>query len=499
MTSKIESNISNKSKPQFIDGQWLVGDGDKFQSTNPATNDIVWSGNSATQEQVNSAVISARAAFAGWSAKSYEDRLSVVKKFGEILAEEKQKLATAISKETGKILWETLGEVGGMIGKIGISEKAFTERTGTVESQMAGSKAYIRHKPHGVVAVYGPYNFPGHLPNGHIIPALLAGNTVVFKPSEITPLVAQITVEAWEKAGLPNGVLNLVQGEVETGMFLANNSGIDGLFFTGSSNVGHILHKQFAGQPGKILALEMGGNNPLIVYGVSNIDGVVHDILQSAFVTTGQRCTCARRIFIQNGKQGDQILARLVEVSKKIKIGKFDDEDTPFYGSLVSEKAAMDLVSAQEMLQKLGGQSLLELKHLEKGTGFVSPGIIDMTGVKNIPDEEYFGPLIKIFRYEEFQDALTEANNTQFGLSAALLSDSQATYDEFFTSTRAGIVNWNRPTTGANSQAPFGGIGASGNHRASAYYSADYCAYPISSVENEKVSLPETLSPGLTF
>ncbi|MFT6734311.1 MAG: succinylglutamic semialdehyde dehydrogenase [Polaribacter sp.] len=484
---------------QFINGKWIKGLGKPFESRNPANNSIVWKGESANFVQVADAVDSARNAFAAWSGLTYEERLIIVKRFGEILAEEKSLLATAISEETGKILWETLGEVGGMIGKIGISEKAFTERTGTVESQMGDSKAYIRHKPHGVVAVYGPYNFPGHLPNGHIIPALLAGNTVVFKPSEITPKVAEITVRAWEKSGIPKGVINLVQGEVETGVSLANNTGIDGLFFTGSSNVGHLLHKQFAGQPGKILALEMGGNNPLIVNGVSDIDGVVHDIIQSAFVTAGQRCTCARRVFIENNEQGEQILKRLIDVTKKIKIGKFDDEDKPFFGSLVSEKAALSLVSAQESLQNLGGKSLLELKHLEKGTGFVSPGIIDMTGVKNIPDEEYFGPLVKIFRYTEFSDALAEANNTQFGLSAALLSDSQSTYDEFFAAIRAGIVNWNRPTTGANSQAPFGGIGASGNHRASAYYSADYCAYPISSVENEKVSLPETLSPGLTF
>ncbi len=386
-----------------------------------------------------------------------------------------------------------------MVGKIAISEKAFAERTGTVESEMAGSKAYIRHKPHGVVAVFGPYNFPGHLPNGHIIPALLAGNTVVFKPSEITPKVAQLTLEAWLEAGIPSGVINLVQGEVNTGIVLASNPDINGLFFTGSSNTGHLLHKQFAGQPGKILALEMGGNNPLIVNGVSDIDAVVHDILQSAFVTTGQRCTCARRLFIENNEQGNIILERLIEVSRKIKIGHFDDEDKPFYGSLVSERAALDMLAAQKMLQELGGKSVLELKHLEKGTGFVSPGIIDMTGVKNIPDEEYFGPLLKVYRYAKFQDAMKEANNTKFGLSAALLSDSRETYDVFFQSTRAGIVNWNRPTTGANSQAPFGGIGASGNHRASAYYSADYCAYPISSVENEKVSLPDTLSPGLRF
>ena len=484
---------------QLINGQWLDGKGQAFTSLNPAKNEIVWQGISASDLQVQQAVQAARKAFTSWSGLSYSKRLIVVKRFGELLLENKTRLATAISEETGRPLWETNGEVAGMIGKIAISEKAFAERTGKVESDMAGSKAYIRHKPHGVVAIFGPYNFPGHLPNGHIIPALLAGNTVVFKPSELTPKVAQITLEVWLAAGLPDGVINLVQGEVETGIALAGDKDIDGLFFTGSSNVGHLLHQQFAGQPGKILALEMGGNNPLIVNGVSDIDAVVHDILQSAFVTTGQRCTCARRIFIESGEQGDQILERLVEVSQKIKIGHFDDEDTPFYGSLVSEKAALDMVNAQQNLIDLGGSPLLKLEHLEKGTGFVSPGIIDVTNVDSVPDEEYFGPLIKVYRYSDFDQALAEANNTQFGLSAALLSDSHETYQHFFQVIRAGIVNWNRPTTGANSQAPFGGIGASGNHRASAYYAADYCSYPISSVENERVSLPEKLSPGLNF
>ncbi len=484
---------------QLINGEWQAGNGTEFTSLNPAKNEVVWRGNAADKSQVDAAVAAAREAFKSWSAKSYEERLAQVKKFGEELLSFKSELAEAISQETGRPLWETTAEVGGMVGKIAISEKAFAERTGTVESEMAGSKAFIRHKPHGVVAVFGPYNFPGHLPNGHIIPALLAGNTVVFKPSELTPKVAEITLKAWLKSGLPKGVINLVQGEVETGIALAGNPDIDGLFFTGSSNTGHLLHKQFAGQPGKILALEMGGNNPLIVNGVSDIDAVVHDLVQSAFVTTGQRCTCARRIFIENGEQGDAIIKRFIEVSKNIKIGHYDDEDTPFFGSLISEKAALDMVAAQKKLIELGGQSLLELRHLEKGTGFVSAGIIDMTGVENIPDEEYFGPLVKVYRYDNLDDALSMANQTQFGLSAALLSDSHETYQKFFASTRAGIVNWNRPTTGANSQAPFGGIGASGNHRASAYYAADYCAYPISSVENEKVVMPEKLSPGLSF
>ena len=483
---------------QFINGQWLAGQGEEFTSLNPAKNEVIWQGNSATSEQVDVAVNSARKAFETWSQKSLEERIALSERFAELLGENKEALATTIAMETGKPLWETRTEVGAMIGKIAISIKAYNERTGTVENPMPGAKAYIRHKPHGVVAVFGPYNFPGHLPNGHIVPALIAGNTIVFKPSELTPLTAQVTLKLWQEAGLPEGVINLVQGEVVTGKALANHGQIDGLFFTGSSTTGKLLHEQFGGQPGKILALEMGGNNPLIVKDISDLDAAVHDIIQSAFISTGQRCTCARRLFIQAGEQGDALINKLVESTKAIKIGYFDDEDQPFIGSMISERAALGLVKAQEDLIALGAKSLLALTHKEAGTGFVTPGIIDVTDV-NMPDEEHFGPLLKIYRYTDFDAAINEGNNTSFGLSAGLLADSADDYDHFFKRIRAGIVNWNKPITGASSAAPFGGIGDSGNHRASAYYAADYCAFPVASVEAEKMTLPENLSPGLSI
>ena len=486
------------SNVQFINGQWQAGLGHDVTSLNPARNEIIWQGKTATTEQVEEAINSARIAFEMWSTISFNERVGIITKFAEVLCENKESLANTIALETGKPLWETLGEVGAMVGKINISLNAYNELTGTVENPMPGAKAFIRHKPHGVVAVFGPYNFTGHLPNGHIVPALIAGNTVVFKPSELTPKVAEEIIKLWQAAGLPTGVINLVQGEVETGKALASNKMIDGLFFTGSSTTGHLLHEQFGGQPGKILALEMGGNNPLIVKDVSDITAVVHDIIQSAFVTTGQRCTCARRLFIEQGEQGDAIMAKLIKATKALTIGYYDDQEQPFIGSMISEKAALGLVSAQQKLLDLGATSLLELKHLEANTGFISPGIIDVTAIAaDVPDEEYFGPLLKVYRYTDFDEAINEGNNTDFGLSAGLLSDSEALYNHFFTRIRAGIVNWNKPITGASSAAPFGGIGASGNHRASAYYAADYCAYPVASVEAERVSLPTTLSPGI--
>jgi len=488
------------SQVHLINGQWVSGEGHDVESVDPAKNAVVWQAKSASAQQVDQAVAAARNAFDAWSNQSPESRIAIIQKFVGLLGENKPHLAKVIAQETGKPEWETATEVAGMIGKLAISVRAFKERTGTVENPAPAGKAIIKHKAHGVVAVFGPYNFPGHLPNGHIIPALIAGNTLVFKPSDLTPKVAEETVKLWESAGLPAGVLNLVQGHVETGKALAGHPGIDGLFFTGSSRTGKLLHEQFAGHPGKILALEMGGNNPLIVKDVANIDAAVHDIIQSAFVTTGQRCTCARRLFIEQSEQGDAILSRLKEVTQNLAIGHYDADPQPFLGAMISSQAAAMMRKAYLDLVEMGAESILELQHTDTETGFVTPGIVDVSAiVANLPDEEHFGPLLKVIRYTDIDAAITEANNTAFGLSAGVLSDDKAIYDLFVRRSRAGIINWNRATTGASSAAPFGGIGDSGNHRASAYYAADYCSYPVATMELDEVQLPEKLSPGMLF
>lgn len=484
----------------FIQGQWVDGEGETFESVDPARNEVIWQGQAASAQQVDAALKSAREAFYTWSMTSFEERVAYVEAFVALLTEHKERIGKLISQETGKPQWETLGEAGAMIGKAAISIKAYHDRTGDVENAMAGAQAFIRHKPHGVVAVFGPYNFPGHLPNGHIIPALLAGNTIVFKPSELTPLVAEETVKLWEQAGLPKGVLNLVQGKVETGKALSSHEELDGLFFTGSSATGKLLHSQFAGQPGKMLALEMGGNNALIVRdSIADLDGAVHNIVQSAFISTGQRCTCARRLFVPEGEFGDRLLQRLVAVTQEIVVGDYAADPQPFIGAMISSVAAANMAKAQQELVALGAKVLVELKHTDAQTGFVTPGILDVTGVAQVPDEEHFGPLLKVIRYQSFDQAIQLANKTRYGLSAGLLSDSLDDWSYFFARIRAGIVNWNKPITGASSAAPFGGVGDSGNHRPSAYYAADYCAYPVASVETEVNSLPEQLNPGLIF
>ncbi|GGI79020.1 succinylglutamate-semialdehyde dehydrogenase [Shewanella gelidii] len=484
---------------QFINGQWQAGAGHSMTSSNPANQQVIWQGLTATNEQVQQAVMAAREAQFDWFMLGFDARVAIIEAYKAQLEESKGLIGETIAQETGKPQWETATEAGAMIGKIGLSISAYHKRTGQTESDIPAGRAVLRHKPHGVVAVFGPYNFPGHLPNGHIVPALIAGNTVVFKPSELTPKVAELMVQLWEKAGLPKGVLNLVQGEVETGKALAAHPQIDGLFFTGSSRTGHLLHQQYAGEPGKILALEMGGNNPLIVKDVADTQAAVHDIIQSAYISAGQRCTCARRLYVEKGAKGDELISQLVEAVKKIHVAPWNATPQPFMGSMISETAAKGMVEAQRNLVNLGGTALVELKHLEPATGLVSPGLIDVTQVIELPDEEYFGPLLQVIRYSEFDEAIELANNTRYGLSAGLLADSRDDYDYFLARIRAGIVNWNKQITGASGAAPFGGVGASGNHRASAFYAADYCAYPVASVEADQVSMPAALSPGLSL
>ena len=481
---------------QWIAGQWVAGQGEHFTSLSPYNQEVVWQGDCATPAQVEEAVNAARSALLNWKQRSFAEREQVVLAFAEQVKANSEMIAEVIAKETGKPLWETRTEAAAMAGKIAISIRAYHDRTGESVREAAGNQIVLRHRPLGVMAVFGPYNFPGHLPNGHIVPALLAGNTVVFKPSEQTPWTGEVAMKLWQQAGLPDGVLNLVQGGKETGVALAQSKGIDGLLFTGSAQTGHLLHRQFAGQPGKMLALEMGGNNPMVIseqYG--DLDSTVYTILQSAFISAGQRCTCARRLYIPAGEKGDALLVRLVEATRKLRIAQPFAEPAPFMGPQISVAAAEVILAAQARLVELGAEPLIEARALQ--AAFVTPGIIDVTAVRELPDEEVFGPLLQVVRYQGLEQAVALANDTRFGLSAGLVSTDDNEWQYFVDHIRAGIVNRNRQLTGASGDAPFGGPGASGNLRPSAYYAADYCAYPMASMEGSATELPATLSPGI--
>lgn len=483
----------------LIDGQWLDGAGQTLSKHDPVAGDEIWRAPTADAAQVASAIAAARGAFADWARTHHAQRVAVVEAFRDQLETHKEVLATTISRETGKPLWESRTEVGAMIGKIAISQTSHDERTGERAKDIPGGRAVLRHRPHGVLAIFGPYNFPGHLPNGHIVPALLAGNTVVFKPSEITPATADLTLQCWQAAGLPAGVINLVQGAAQVGQSLAGHPGIDGLLFTGSAATGKTIHQQFGGQPDKILALELGGNNPLVVADDFDLAASVLLIIQSAYISAGQRCTCARRLLVPEGPRGDQLIEALTQALSQLRVGDpMAESDLPFYSGLATSMAAEKLVAAQDALEAAGARVLSRMDILTPGTSLLSPGLVDVTGVAT-DDIEHFGPLLTVIRYQHWDDAIETANATRYGLAAGLLGGDASTWEDFRLRIRAGIVNWNRPTTGAASDAPFGGIGDSGNHRPSAYYAADYCAWPIASMESDAASLPETLPHGISL
>lgn len=481
----------------FTNNEWKSGSGPIFSSYNPATQDIIWEAESASAEDINEAVVNAKKAFKSWSRLSIDERTLFLTHFSEILEKDLASFAETISLETGKPLWESKNEIRAMITKIEISIKAYGIRCAGIMRDVNASRNITRHLPHGVIAVLGPFNFPGHLPHGHIVPALLAGNTIVFKPSELTPLVAEKMIQYWKESGLPKGVLNMVQGGPEIGQALAKHSQINGLYFTGSYKTGKWLSETFGSHPEKILVLELGGNNPLVIGKISDYEAAAYATIQSAYLTAGQRCTCARRLIVPQGRDGDEFIQNLIEMISRIVVGPYNAFPEPFMGPVIRESHALRMIDSQTFLAKNGGQKLVEMRHLKNGTGFLSPGLMDVTLVKNRPDEEIFGPFLQVIRVKNFEEAIDEANNTKFGLAAGLLSDLQEEYDIFYKEVHAGVLNWNNPLTGASSAAPFGGIRCSGNYRPSAYYAADYCAYPVSSTESPKVHIPLQKTPGI--
>lgn len=481
----------------FIGSRWLEGLGSDFTSENPATGEIIWRGFCADHEQINKAVHFAKSAFPIWSEFSLEKRITYLEKFTEELKSNRAILAATISEETGKPLWESDTEVSAMINKLPISIKAYHDRCQERSQMTPGGLSVTRHRPHGVIGVLGPFNFPGHLPNGHIMPALLAGNTVVFKPSDLTPWVAEKIFSCWEKAGLPEGVINLIQGGRETGELLSKHSDLNGLMFTGSFKTGHAISNIFSEKPEKILALEMGGNNPLVVHEVTDIKAAALHVIQSAYITAGQRCTCARRLIITKGWQGEKFVEALVEMIKTLKIGPYTEKPEPFMGPVISNLAANHVITAYDLLIHEGAKPLVALQRTQQNLPFLSPGLLDVSVVKAHMDEEIFGPLLQLTWVEDFEAALLEANKTAYGLAAGLLCDNEDFYKIFLNKIRAGVINWNKPLTGASSAAPFGGLGHSGNHRPSAYYAADYCAYPVASLEERVLKMPDEYPPGI--
>jgi len=481
----------------YINGKWITGKGQRMITRAPWDSALLCAGAAADHDQVAQAVSAAQKALPAWVEIGQDRRRAFLEKFTDLVRQHQQDFARTIAHETGRPQWETLNEVNSVIAKCALTIRAFSQRRSEEHLTLADAAGSVRYKAHGVAAVFGPFNMPAHLPNGHIMPALLAGNTVVLKPSELAPLTGQHMVGFWQAAGIPDGVLNLVQGPAATGEMLAADPRLDAIFFTGSFAVGQVLARKQLEFPWRILALEMGGNNPLVLWQCGDFRAAAYHTIVSVYLTAGQRCSCARRLIVSSGLEGEKFLSVLLEMVRGIRLGGPFDTPPPFMGPVISSTAAGRILSAQEKLLSLGAVPLILAQRSERSEALVTPGVLDVTKVTDRPDEEIFGPLLQVIRVDDFDAAIGEANNTRFGLAAGLLSDRMELFEQFYSHVRAGVINFNRSTNGASSELPFGGVGCSGNHRPSGYWAADYCSYPAAVMETPALTFPEKPMPGI--
>jgi succinylglutamic semialdehyde dehydrogenase len=489
----------------FINGQFVKSikpDG-SFKDISPADlSDLVMTV-PFSYSHVDSAVESAKKAYPAWAKLKIEERKRYLLRLKEIFESHKAEMAQAIARDTGKPLWDSTTEAGALVGKIDItinfSAKLIEEEH--IPNALPGVEGVVRHKSRGVMAVIGPFNFPAHLPNGHIIPALLAGNTVVFKPSEQTPYVGQLYAKMIEKAEFPAGVFNMVHGDGETGRRLVAHEAVDGILFTGSYEVGLKIKQETMNHYWKILALEMGGKNASVIWEDADLDKAIYESLVGAYMSTGQRCSCTSRIIVHD-KVADEFTDRFYEAAKKLTVDHW--KENPFMGPLINEAAVEKYVRFQEIAKRENAESLMRGKPLDlkfKGH-YVTPSInlvksFDANSVYQ--KTEIFGPNVAIYRTSDFDHTLKIVNSTGFGLVMALFGKDRAMYEKALLEARVGLLNWNRTTNGASSRLPFGGLGKSGNDRPSGHYAIQYCTVPVASLEDATAFDATKMVPGITF
>jgi succinylglutamic semialdehyde dehydrogenase len=450
-------------------------------------------------EHVDLAVAAARRAFVGvtagggWSRTSFDDRVAAMRRWQALTTRNLERLAGRITDEMGKTLAEGRAEAKLLAEKVDITlDRISMSRVSDYEVAASSTRSgHCRFRPHGVIAVLGPFNFPAHLPNGHFVPALLLGNTIVFKPSEKTPGVGQLLAELMHEAGLPAGVFNVVQGGAETARRLVAHDDVDGILFTGSWGVGRRILEANLDRPGRIVALEMGGSNPAVVMPSANLKQAVVECVRAGFATTGQRCTCTRRVIVHE-RIADRFVPLLLKSASTLLIGPGRSAEPLFAGPLVTAGAARAVFEFQQRLAARGGRVLLESTPLDRVGHFATPGIVQVPAFSMQHDEELFGPLVQLSVVSDLDAAIAQANATRFGLAASIFTNDDAEWLEFSHRVRAGCVNRNTGTAGASSKLPFGGLGLSGNHRPAAAFSVDYCAYPMASMveRSDDVTLP---------
>jgi succinylglutamic semialdehyde dehydrogenase len=437
---------------------------------------------------VGPAVEAARRAAPAWGAAPPEKRVAALRRFQAEARRRAEDLAFVISRETGKPLAESRAEAEAMAAKVDVTLREALPAVSPREVPLpGGAKGRVTYRPLGVAAVIGPFNVPGHLPNGQIVPALLAGNAVVFKPSEQTPFTGQLVAQLWDEAGLPPGVFNLVQGGGAAGAALAAHRDVGAVFFTGSAAVGRKLSALCAEDTGKLLALELGGKNAALVAADAPMDLAVREIVHGAFSTTGQRCSSTSRVLVHR-RAAKRFLDAFLPAVDAVRAGYFDQG--AFMGPLIGAAAVDRFLGAAGGARKAGFETLREGRAVAPGRRghYVSPSVRLREGPPRAEagyaDTELFAPDVAVTVCRDEDEMVSLHNASRYGLAAAVFTASRKRFEGLRPRLEAGVVHWNRSTAMSPASLPFGGLKASGNHRPAGLDVLRHCVASVSSVEN---------------
>ena len=459
----------NRSQ-NFIGGAWSdAASGDTIEVTNPASpSDTLGHVPNSTADDVDRAATAARDAFPDWSQTPAPDRGKILRAAGDILSDRKAEIARSMTREMGKPFFETKGDVQEAIDTAYYTASETRRLFGrTVPSELPNKMNMSIRRPVGVCGIITAWNFPVAVPSWKILPALAAGNTIVFKPSEEAPHSGLLFVEALLDAGLPDGVLNVVHGAGDTGAALVEHSEIDAVGFTGSYEVGTSI-AETCGRLNKRVSLEMGGKNPMIVMDDADLDLALEGVIWGAFGTTGQRCTATSRLICHESVH-DEFVEMIEAEASELTLGDGNDDATDV-GPLIND-AALQKVSSYIDIGKEEGATLqmggapASVEGLD-GHFFEPTLFTDVTPGMRIAQEEIFGPVLSVLEVSSYEEAVDIANNTRYGLSSSIYTEDVKYGFRAMRDLDAGITYVNGPTIGAEAHMPFGGVKDTGNgHR----------------------------------
>jgi succinylglutamic semialdehyde dehydrogenase len=440
-------------------------------------------------EHIEKVIESAQKGFDIWRKFSFEERIQYLKKYQEIVRARKDDIAMALALEVGKPLWEAKTEAAALDSKVTVTITDSLERIKqeTITDVMPKIDGHVVYKPLGPCFVIGPFNFPCHLANGQILSALLAGNSIIFKPSEKTIYSAQLMIECLHQAGFPEGVVNFINGTGYTAGKITSDKRIRGVFFTGSKGVGLKILENTYKDMGKLVALELGGKNSTIIHHDTNISHALPELLRACFLTSGQRCTSTSMILVHR-KIEQEFISQFKALTEKIRVGHPTKSNDPFMGPLIDEQAEKLYFEFCQYGKNEGAEEIVSPKKLDLGFEgyYVSPSIHyakkpDLKG--KFIQEEIFGPNCFFIPYDDIEEAIKIANCTEYGLAASVFTRDPEIYNLCLRDIDSGLLNLNRSTVGATARLPFGGVKNSGNHHPAAVAMIDHCVSSVASLE----------------